>query len=129
MNNTIVIKVNRATIENGNAEMLLNEVKAYLSNRPSEEVFQELKDKFSRYLLVEGFSRTLERLKVLEKICVENAPFTFNTIHSRVLKDMYVSLRTVNNTFKLLVDANIIRRIDESKKNELFKTTYFEIVK
>lgn len=126
MESTVIIKVNKSTIENGNAEMLLNEVKEYLSNQPTKELYTSKKEKFTHFLTSKGFSQTPERFKVLEKVCIENTLFTFNTIHSRVLKDMYVSPRTINNTFKLLVDAKIIKRVNES--NEMFKTTYFEIV-
>lgn len=127
MNSTALIRVNITTIENGNAEMLLQEAISYLSNNTSSNQL-ELKNKLTDYLNENSLRKTPERYKILEKICVERRAFTMNTIHSRVMKDMYVSLMTVNRAFKLLVDSRIIKKINENEKNELFKTTYFELI-
>ncbi|MFL0105623.1 transcriptional repressor [Tenacibaculum maritimum] len=126
MNSTVLIRVNISTIENGSAEMLLQEAISYLSNNSSANQL-ELKNKLTNYLNENNLRKTPERYKILEKICLEKKPFTMNTIHSRVLKDMYVSLRTVNRVFRLLVDSRIIKKINSNEKNELFKTTYFEL--
>jgi Fe2+ or Zn2+ uptake regulation protein len=125
MSDILLIKVRKATIETGDAELLLSEVNSYLSNQPNEEQYQSIKNKFTEYLVSKGLSRTPERFKTLEKICVEKGLFTHDTIHIRVLKEMCVSIRTIRYTFKLLIEANIIKRVDENQK--LFKTAFFEL--
>ena len=126
MGSTILIKVNRNTIESGNAQALFNEVSEYLSNQPKKD-YNETKEKLSSHLETNGMFQTAERFKVLEKVCIYNTPFTVDDIHTRILKEMYVAIRTVNYTFKILEEANIIKKVGEN--NKLFKTTYFELCK
>ena len=128
MSDNVIIKINVNTIKNGNDETLLSEVKQRLSNQPNLERLKLNEERFARFLINKRFSRTPERFKILEKICVENNLFTINTIHGRVLKDMCVDIRTVCRVFNLLMEANIIKRVNESDKNELFKTAYFELI-
>lgn len=125
MNSTIVVKINKSTVESRDAEKLLKEVCEFLSNKPNTD-YMQLKDRFIDFLKNRNLLKTPERLKILEKISFENNAFTINSIHTEVIKDLLINIKTVSRTFNLLIEANIIKKVNID--SDCLNTTYFELV-
>lgn len=119
----LTVKINKSTLENGDAQKVLSEIKEYLSNNEKKDFKKEL----TVYLERNNLRKTIERYAILEKIINENDPFCVDAIHTKVNRDLLVSSTTIRNSFKLFIDIGIIRRLNENEKNELFNTTYFEL--
>ncbi|MDI6033997.1 hypothetical protein QLS91_13025 [Flavobacterium sp. LB2P84] len=83
-----------------------------------------IRKEFVMFLQKNNLNPTIERITIFEKIQNETFEFTIKKIHDKVLKDLHISLRTVNNTFHLLKDAGIIKI---SNKKISSRVNYFEL--
>lgn len=111
--------------ETKNAEFILSVIFETAENSKGESQKKEtdlMKNNFVLFLQKNNFNPTVERLAILEKIQNEAFEFTIKKIHEKVLKELHISLRTVNNTFHLLLDAGIIKT-----SNKKSRTSYFEL--
>lgn len=119
----LTVKINKTTLENGDAQKLLNEIRVYLSKNDKKDFRRELTD----YLEKKKLRKTIERYTILEAIVKESNPFCVKAIYDKVSKELIVSPVTIRNSFKLFIDARIIRSLNDNQKDELFNTTYFEL--
>jgi len=126
MEETLVIKIRKSTLETGSAEDVYKEAKNYLDNKPSE-LFYTLKERLTKHLLENKKIETQERIKILEAICNKKGCFSSVDIHSIVLKDLHISIRTIRRTLNLFVNSGILVRI--KKEDLLFDPFYYEINK
>lgn len=123
----VIVKIRRKSIEDGIDEDIINQIKQVYAIECSSN-YNDVKKKFSDFLIDNNKNITQERFKVLEKICSEKSLFTISTIHEKVINEMHIALKTANNTFRLLVKAGIIKKVNDNN-NELFNTGYFELIK
>lgn len=123
MNEFLVVKISKKAVEGDNGELILTEVKDYLSKQPNND-YRKLRNSLTQYLVKKGKRQTIERFKVLEKISSKQI-FSIKAIHELVSQDIHVSIKTVSSTFNLLENAGIIKPVFEIR--EKFKPAYFEI--
>lgn len=75
------------------------------------DIFTEVSNQLYAYIDKHGLRHTTERMVILEAICRLKS-FTVDELRD-VLTHLKISRATVYNTLTLLVDANIIRRLDK----------------
>jgi len=126
--NLAIVGIPLEIIREGNKEKVYQEVLKSMSSYPICQTLQS-RNKFYEYLDKMKYKRTWERDKILNAILRGEKIFTCKKILNSLketTETSVVSRYTVNRTFELLVNAEVIRRVNNNVDG-LFQTMYFEL--
>ncbi len=94
---------------------LIPEVQSKEKNKASDGSvgYEEACRRYSNYISAHGKRLTPERAFILKKIYEQKAPVDIQTLYDMVCKEEgQVALSTIYNNLALLIDAQLVRRID-----------------
>lgn len=124
--NTVIVRLNRSTIESGNMEALMNEIKQSCS-RYSEKDQERIRTKFNNFLEAQNLKRTYERITILEEILLCEKVFSFRELKERTKYTRNISSRTFYKVVKLMEEAGMLKRFSQERNNGVFAVTYYEL--
>jgi len=86
------------------------------------DVLQQL---FSNFLKNRKLRNTVERDKIFKAVCMAKDPFSLDVIWKRLEdNNFHVSRASIYNTMELLLDANIVVRLQFAGFNTLYELKY-----
>jgi len=89
------------------------------------EIIEEVKQKFSKYLEENNNRKTHERFAILEEIYENQKHFDAETLYVHMKKNSYrVSRATVYNTIDVLLECKLIQKHQFGNNVALFEKTY-----
>jgi Fur family ferric uptake transcriptional regulator len=92
------------------------------------KTFEEVKENFTKYLKKQKHRQTPERYSILENIYKYEGHFGAEKLHEEMQKSYPVSLATIYNTIKLLLDCGLIVKHQFDLPNAQFEKTFVETV-
>ena len=124
-----IVSIPMELIRSGDRERIYQEAIKSISKYNPEQTINS-KKRFYEYLDKHNYRKSWERDIILNTVLSGSKVFTCKKVLNRLkerVETSSITLMTVNRTFKLLIKAEVIKKVNNNADG-LFQTAYFELV-
>ncbi len=79
-----------------------------------DQIYQELENILTEYLMTNHMRKTPERYTILDQICKQKRAFSAEQIHTEITQNIQISLPTIYNAFLLFEKCGIIHKLERA---------------
>lgn len=122
---TVAVMLPIEAIQRGDTTEILNICQSFTKGHSTAQQ-NAAKKKFCKYLESEDKVYTWERKEILNVVCTSAKLFSGKAICEKLRETKVISKRTVYNTLQLLLQAGVIKKVNEQEV--LFNQSLMELV-